>query len=147
MKNSLRQVFRTPIKTGLFCVIFIFGTMLFTVGLNLWLGVSEKIKAADETFVTIGTVRQKEQSTAMEGQWDAGLKDYIYQETQVYGEFLDTEFLESLHVEYISGRSSVRILARHLRTSLPEGSLRGRMRPAVPWRKSGLWRTACPRGR
>lgn len=103
MKNSLRQVFRTPIKTGLFCVIFIFGTMLFTVGLNLWLGVSEKIKAADETFVTIGTVRQKEQSTAMEGQWDAGLKDYIYQETQVYGEFLDTEFLESLHVEYISG--------------------------------------------
>lgn len=29
MKNSLRQVFRTPIKTGLFCVIFIFGTMLY----------------------------------------------------------------------------------------------------------------------
>lgn len=63
----------------------------------------EKIKAADETFVTIGTVRQKEQSTTMEGQWDAGLKDYIYQETKVFGAFLEPEALESLDVEYISG--------------------------------------------
>ncbi len=85
------------------CVIFIFGTMLFTVGLNLWLGISEKIQMADKTFVTIGTVRQKEQSTTMEGQWDAGLKDYTYQETEVYGDFLDSEILENLNIEYISG--------------------------------------------
>ncbi|MCI9440493.1 MAG: hypothetical protein HFH15_04530 [Ruminococcus sp.] len=84
-------------------MIFIFGTMLFTVGLNLWLEISEKIKMADETFVTIGTVRQKEQSTMMEGQWDAGLKDYIYQETETYGDLLDPEILESLDIEYISG--------------------------------------------
>lgn len=103
MKNSLRQMFRTPVKTGLFCMIFIFGTMLFTVGLNLWLEISEKIKIADETFVTIGTVRQKEQSTTMDQWWDAGLKDYIYQETNVYGDFLDIEILERLDVEYISG--------------------------------------------
>ena len=59
MKNSLKQIFRTPVKTGLFCLIFLFGTMLFTAGLNLWIEISEKIKAADETFVTIGTVEQK----------------------------------------------------------------------------------------
>lgn len=68
MKNSLKQIFRTPLKTGLFCMIFIFGTMLFTVGLEI----SEKINTADETFVTIGTVRQKEQSTIMKGQWLSG---------------------------------------------------------------------------
>lgn len=103
MKNSLKQIFRTPLKTGLFCMIFIFGTMLFTVGLDLWLEISEKINTADETFVTIGTVRQKEQSTIMKGQWDAGLKDYIYQETETYGEFLDPGILENLDVEYIKG--------------------------------------------
>lgn len=103
MKNSLKQIFRTPIKTGLFCIIFIFGTVLFTVGLNLWLELSEKIRIADETFVTIGMVRQKEQSTMMEEWWDAGLKDYDYWETEVYGDLLSADVLESLDIEYISG--------------------------------------------
>lgn len=102
MKNSLKQIFRTPLKTGLFCIIFIFGTILFSVGLNLWLEISEKIKTADEAFVTIGMVRQKEQSTMMTHWWDAGLKDYIYQETKAYGDFLAPEVLKSLDIEYIS---------------------------------------------
>lgn len=102
MKNSLRQIFRTPLKTGLFCMIFIWGTMLFTVGLNLWSEISEKIEAADSVFVTIGSVSQKEQSTIMEERWDAGLKEYTYYETNVYGDFLEPEILESLNVEYVS---------------------------------------------
>ena len=102
MKNSLKQIFRTPVKTGLFCLIFLFGTMLFTAGLNLWIEISEKIKAADETFVTIGTVEQKEQSTVMEQWWDAGLQDYIYQETKAYGDFLTTDLLESLDIDFIT---------------------------------------------
>ncbi len=102
MKNSLKQLFRTPVKTGLFCIIFLCGTILFTVGLNLWLEISEKIKAADETFVTIGMAEQKEQSTVMEQWWDAGLKDYMYQETRGYGEYLTPDILESLDIEYIS---------------------------------------------
>ncbi len=102
MKNSLKQIFRTPVKTGLFCLIFLFGTMLFTAGLNLWIEISEKIKAADETFVTIGTVEQKEQSTVMEQWWDAGLQDYIYQETETYGDFLTTDLLESLDIDFIT---------------------------------------------
>ncbi len=102
MKNSLKQIFRTPVKTGLFCLIFLFGTMLFTAGLNLWIEISEKIKAADETFVTIGTVEQKEQSTVMERWWDASLQDYIYQETETYGDFLTTDLLESLDIDFIT---------------------------------------------
>ena len=102
MKNSLKQIFRTPVKTGLFCLIFLFGTMLFTEGLNLWIEISEKIKAADETFVTIGTVEQKEQSTVMEQWWDAGLQDYIYQETETYGDFLTTGLLEKLDIDFIT---------------------------------------------
>ena len=102
MKNSLKQIFRTPVKTGLFCLIFLFGTMLFTAGLNLWIEISEKIKAADETFVTIGTVEQKEQSTVMEQWWDAGLQDYIYQETETYGDFLTTDLLEKLDIDFIT---------------------------------------------
>lgn len=102
MKNSLKQLFRTPVKTGLFCVIFLFGTALFTVGLNLWLEISEKIKAADETFVTIGMAGQKEQSTFMERRWDAGLKSYVYQEKAAYGEYLMPDILEGLNVGYIS---------------------------------------------
>ena len=76
--------------------------MLFTAGLNLWIEISEKIKAADETFVTIGTVEQKEQSTVMEQWWDAGLQDYIYQETETYGDFLTTDLLEKLDIDFIT---------------------------------------------
>ena len=61
-----------------------------------------KIKAADETFVTIGTVEQKEQSTVMEQWWDAGLQDYIYQETETYGDFLTTDLLEKLDIDFIT---------------------------------------------
>lgn len=103
MKNSMKQIFRMPLKAGLFCIIFIFGTMLFTVGLNLWLELSEKIKAADEVFSTVCMVRQKEQSTILEEQWDAGLKKFIYQEKKVYGDFLTTDILENLAIDYVSG--------------------------------------------
>lgn len=102
MKNSLKQIFRMPLKTGIFCTIFIFGTMLFIVSFSLWIDISEKVKIADDVFITIGTVRQKEQSTTMIQWWDAGLKDYIYQETNVYGDFLKPEVLKKLEIEYIS---------------------------------------------
>lgn len=102
MKNSLKQIFRTPLITGFFCIIFIFGIILFTIGLNLWSEIMERLKIADDVFVTIGTVRQKEQSTTIMQYWDAGLKDYIYQETSVYGNFLTTDVLKTSEIKYIS---------------------------------------------
>lgn len=102
MKNSIKQLLRTPLKTGLLFLLLSFSTVLFTIGINLWIQVTERLKAADESFVTIGTVTQKENSLSSTAQWDAALKDYIYFDEPVYSEILPVDILKKLDIDYIS---------------------------------------------
>lgn len=102
MKNSIKQLLRTPLKTGLLFLLLLFSTVLFTIGTSLWIQVTERLKAADEFFVTIGTVTQKENSLSSNAQWDAALKDYIYFDEPVYSEILPVDILKELDIDYIS---------------------------------------------
>lgn len=102
MKNGIKQLLRTPLKTGLLFLLLSFSIVLFTIGINLWIQVTERLKAADESFVTIGTVTQKENSLSSIAQWDAALKDYIYFDEPVYSEILPVDILKKLDIDYIS---------------------------------------------
>ncbi len=102
MKNGIKQLLRTPIKTGLLFLLLLLSTVLFIIGINLWIQVTERVKAADESFVTIGTVTQKENSLTSTAQWDAALKDYIYFDEPVYSEILSVDILKNLDIDYIS---------------------------------------------
>lgn len=59
IKNSIKQILRTPIKTILFLLLMIFAAILSTLGINLWQMSSSNVKAFKEAFTTIGTVEQK----------------------------------------------------------------------------------------
>lgn len=102
MKNGIKQLLRTPIKTGLLFLLLSFSAVLFTIGTNLWVQVSERLNAADDLFITIGTVTQKENGLSSASQWDAALKNYIYYDTPVYSKLLTTDILEKLSIEFIS---------------------------------------------
>ena len=56
MKNSLKQLLRTPMKTALFFFLMTAATALLVLGANLWLNTQAKIDAAEGLFVTLGTV-------------------------------------------------------------------------------------------
>ena len=72
MKNSIRQMLRTPFKLLLFFLFLGASAVLLTLGLRLWLETGEKIRQAEETFTTIGMVRQKE--NLMEAVWSGRRK-------------------------------------------------------------------------
>lgn len=103
MKNSIKQMLRTPWRTGLFLLLILLSTALFMVGMSLFLQTEENLRRADKAFVTIGTVKQKANTMRLEEQWDAALKDNIYSETPVYNEIFSTEILKIPGIEYISG--------------------------------------------
>ena len=58
MKNSLKQLLRTPMKTCLFFLLMTAATALLVLGAELWQNTQAKIDAAEGLFVTLGTVEQ-----------------------------------------------------------------------------------------
>ena len=53
MKNSLKQLLRTPMKTCLFFLLMTAATALLVMGANLWAQTQAKIDAAEGLFVTL----------------------------------------------------------------------------------------------
>ena len=66
MKNSLKQLLRTPMKALLFFLLLTAGTALLTVGVCLFVQTSERIAKVENEFTTIATVEQKPVSTYVE---------------------------------------------------------------------------------
>ncbi len=102
MKNNLKFIFRTPVRTILFCIIFICSSALFSAGIHLWLQITHNIKQAEEAFSTVGKVRQISDGTYLESRWDAGLDTYVYSEKESYSRILDEDILKGLDAEYVS---------------------------------------------
>lgn len=103
MKNGMKQLFRTPLKTGMLFLLLVLGSALFTIGMILWIQVTGSLDAADKSFVTIATVTQKENSMSSRAQWDAALKDNIYFDEPIYSEIFTTDILQDSGVEFVSG--------------------------------------------
>lgn len=94
---------RTPYKTALFLLLITLSVTLSVVGLALWLNASSNLEKAEEAFVTIGTVQQKENTMLTESIWDGNLESYVYRNTPVYDAYIPLETLLMDGVEYISG--------------------------------------------
>lgn len=83
VRNSIRQMLRTPVKTFVFLLLIVCSGALLTVGANLWLRSNRNLKEYEASFFTVGTVEQKPASIRQDMEWDAGRKDYeIYQSLQ-----------------------------------------------------------------
>ena len=58
MKNSLKQMMRTPVRTILFLTLMVFAAFLMTLGAGIWLKGNRTLEQYEDRFMTIGTVRQ-----------------------------------------------------------------------------------------
>ena len=101
IKNSIKQLFRTPFKTGLFLVLIMLAGMFFSLGSCLWIINSSTINAYEKNFSTIGTVEQRASSIRQEYDWDAQLKDYKQYQFSEYATILPISLLSFEGANYI----------------------------------------------
>lgn len=101
IRNSIRQLRRTPLKTALFLLLIIATGMLLSLGCSLWVMNNRNIDYYENSFVTIGTVEQKLESIAQVEQWDIIYKDYVIFPRAVYGEVLPSSVLDYKGAGYL----------------------------------------------
>ena len=59
VKNSLRQMLRTPVKTVSFLLLIALTALFLSVGANLMLFTRRSLETYEKSFKTIGTVQQQ----------------------------------------------------------------------------------------
>ena len=100
MKNSLKQLIRTPMKALLFFLLLTAGTALLTVGVCLFVQTSERIAKVENEFTTIATVEQKPVSTYIEESYNSCLGAYG-NELPVYEKLIPFDILDFPGANYI----------------------------------------------
>lgn len=103
MRNSIRQMLRTPFKLLLFFLFIGASTLLLTLGLRLWMETGEKLRQAEENFTTIGMVRQRENLMEAGPVWQAGTRSYLYYDYPIYEEILSESLLDFDGADYLKG--------------------------------------------
>ncbi len=103
VRNSIRQMFRTPVKTFVFLLLIICSGALLTVGANLWLRSNQNLKEYEASFFTIGTVEQKPVSIRQDTEWDAGRRDYEIFQSPQYDYIYPVSILQFEGADYIRG--------------------------------------------
>ena len=103
MRNSIRQMCRTPFKLLLLILLTAGCALLLSLGTRLWLETGKQLRQAEETFTTIGMVQQREDAAKISKFWDAGLGIYSYGNSSVYDQILEESILDFEGVQYLAG--------------------------------------------
>ena len=99
--NSIKQLFRTPLRTLLYFLLIIFVGVLFSLGLNLWAYNQNKIEVYEKHFKTIGTFEQEYNVIEKVEEWDAAIGDYRIKQEKTYGELIREEDLLFEDANYV----------------------------------------------
>ncbi len=100
IKISLKQLCRTPIKSLLFMVMISLTICCMSIGIFLWDSSTVMMKKYNDSFITIGTVEQKETMTETSVNWDAATKSETYYDEPIYDEILPASIL-NFYDEYL----------------------------------------------
>ena len=103
IKNSLKQMFRTPLKTILFLVLLLLSTGLLTTGINLWQTSEKGIREFKSLFNTIALVEQKEDTTKVVEWWDAASQSFSYFRGKTFSKWIDSNVLNFDDARYLAG--------------------------------------------
>lgn len=103
MKNSLKQLFRNPVKLFLCAAAVMGSTALCVLGLLLWRQADGQICSLEENFTTIATVEQAPNTTQLSSVWDAALDTYTHSTTAVYDSLLSVDVLENVDFSFAAG--------------------------------------------
>lgn len=90
MRDSIRQMFRTPVRTVLFIVLLTFAALLMTLGAGLYIKNEKDVAEYEQKFITIGTVSQKPESFQQVNEWDAEKKNYQIRRKAQYTSYYTT---------------------------------------------------------
>ena len=101
IRNGLRQLMRTPVKTLAFLVLLSLAVTFFMLGFQLWAGARDNIARIDKAYMTIGTVEQKGTSVMTGAQWDADTKEYRYYSFSDYDGMIPVSVLDFEGADYI----------------------------------------------
>ncbi len=101
IRNSIRQLMRTPLKTILFTLLILAAGMFLTLGGSLWVMNNRNIESYEQSFVTIGTVEQKATSIVQRERWDYFNKEYQIFQSVVYGELIPLSVLDFRGADYV----------------------------------------------
>lgn len=114
MRNSIKQLCRTPFKMIAFFVLITASAVLLMVGFGLWMRTTQQLNETESVFTTIGTVTQIETQMKTESQWDAGLKEYINSAYPVYDSFVPVSALQFEGANYLQGPEKRPYYGAHL---------------------------------
>ena len=118
MKNSLKQLFRAPVKL-LLCGVAVMGsTALCVLGLILWQRAEGEIRSLEENFTTLATVEQTPNATELSSVWDAALGAYIHSSAAVYDSFLPVNIVEETGFPFVAGPEKRPYYGAHLPSGL-----------------------------
>ena len=101
MKNSLKQLLRTPVKAVLFFLLMTAATALLVLGANLWAQTQAQMDAVEKQFTTLGTVEQKPNRTQMRTGWDAADEAYYSESEPVYDSVISADVLHFDGANYL----------------------------------------------
>lgn len=102
MKNSIKQMMRTPVRTVCFFLLLAFSALMMTLGASLWIKNEQAAAEYEAQFVTIGTVSQKAKSFEQTMIWDAQKKDYWLWKRAQYDSYYTVEDLLFPGAEYLA---------------------------------------------
>lgn len=101
MKNSLKQMMRTPVRTAFFLILVVFAAILLTLGACIWLKGIRTMEQYEDRFVTIGTMRQIQDSFEQTLRWNAETKEYDVIKKSQYSSYYTPEDMCFPGAEYI----------------------------------------------
>ncbi|MDR0951840.1 MAG: ABC transporter permease [Oscillospiraceae bacterium] len=100
-RNSIRQMLRMPVRTALFVLLLAVAVCLLALGVHLQLESQEQMRLIEESFTTIGTVRQLPNSMRTGFQWSALENEYQFTSGPVYDAKLPPTVLDFDDANYI----------------------------------------------
>lgn len=91
---SIKQMFRSPLKSILFFLLVGVSAFLLALGGSLSKMNAEMVREFEDIFTTIGTVEQKDESVVTIAQWEADKKGYVYRRHGIPGKWISNAVLD-----------------------------------------------------
>lgn len=101
LRNSLKQMLRTPLRTLSFLILIGISGLLLSLGVNLFYISVQTEKQTKGSFTTIGMVKQKPSGTAMKKYWNPVTQDYEARSEKQYGTPVSDSALDIDGLPYI----------------------------------------------
>lgn len=103
MKDSIKQMLRTPGRTAGIFFLLVLSSLLLTLGGNLWMANRANTARYKDRFMTIATADQEPSSMVQEMDWDAEKQGYEVWRKSAYSAYYPAEELLFPEAGYLAG--------------------------------------------